>query len=186
YYAFGLISINTKKPLYHIDETTEILIVVLDKWGYLVSDANIVLNISKPSGEDLIFSTDNFDIIETSKSGVYSLELISDELGEYNLYAQVELEEMVVDINSYYNVVENYDFEILRDVPATIDPWEGPFTNIFTIIPLNSYDETYNFTEVFSSDFTQIETDADEIKTIGDTTYLIWRDLTGVSNLRYS
>lgn len=87
YYAFGLISINTKKPLYHIDETTEILIVVLDKWGYLVSDANIVLNISKPSGEDLIFSTDNFDIIETSKSGVYSLELISDELGEYNLYA---------------------------------------------------------------------------------------------------
>ncbi|MCA9459079.1 MAG: hypothetical protein KC550_00860 [Nanoarchaeota archaeon] len=186
YFAYGLISINTKKPLYLYGETTQILIVVLDKWGYLVSDASILLNISKPSGENLILTTENFDIIETEKAGVYSTEIISDELGNYGLYAQVDLNDMLVDINSYYNVVENYSFDILRDVPATIDPWEGPFNNTFTIDPLDSYSGNYDFVEIFSSDFTQIETDADEVKIVGDTTYLIWRDLSGISNPWYS
>lgn len=185
FFANGLISINTKKPLYKQNELSEFLIVVLNKWGYPVSNANISLQITKPSGDIIIFSTDYFEIYETSNKGVYSVSMISDELGEYDLYALVDLDEFIVDVSSYYNVVENYEFDILRDVPATIDPWQGPFKNEFNLIPLNDFKNKYSFTEKFSKDFEIIETDATKIEIQGDFYFLKWENLSDISKAYY-
>jgi hypothetical protein len=186
YFAYGLISINTLKPLYKPNELVEMLIVVLDKRGFLVSNVSINLNITKPDGSIIELSTENLDIVETDKNGVYKVSINSDLVGNYNLYANVELEDMIVDVSSYFNVVEDYSFDILRGVPVTIDPWDGPFRNNFTIIPLNNYKGVYSFTEQFSSDFTNISGNYDKIYTINKTTYLVWENLNGVSKIYYS
>lgn len=185
YFAYGLISINTLKPLYLQDEVAEMLIVVLDRWGYLVDDALIDLYITKPNGTKFLLSSNNGDIFLTENSGVYSTAFLSDEIGEYKLFAQVEVDGFIVDIESFYNVVDYYEFDILRDVPVTIDPWEGPFRNDFQIIPRFVYYGQYDFTETFSSDFEIIETDADKIQLINDSYYLTWKNLNGISSGYY-
>lgn len=185
YFAYGLVSINTEKPLYHKDEIVDFLIVVLDKWGYLVSDSNITLEIENPSGVNISLNSSNLDIYETEKTGVYSASYFSDELGKYKISAYVEVDNMLIQVGSYYNVVGNYPFDIIRDVPATIDPWEGPFRNDFKITPLNNYQGEYDFVEQVSSDFEIIETDANNIETINDTTYLKWNNLNRISKPYY-
>jgi hypothetical protein len=188
YFAYGLITVNTIKPLYKKNELVEMKIVVLDKGGFLVSNAKIDLEITKPSGQSQILSTLDNQIIESEKQGVYITEIYANELGNYNLYAQVEQSDMIVDVQTYFNVVEDNKilFQIIRDVPATIDPWLGPFNNTFSITP-NSYSGKYNFTEVFSSDFKNISTNADIIETTNDLTYLTWNDLINTNtNLFYS
>lgn len=178
-FAYGLLSINTKKPLYKESEIMDFLFVVLDKWGFLVSDANITLEVTKPSGDKKILLSVLGDILESEKVGVYDASMVSDELGEYQLYAEVELDSMIVTINSFVNVVESYPYDIIRDVPATIDPWLGPFTNTFEIDAVDSrYDGEYTFREVVSSDFFINETNADEIIIDGDLMYLNWNNIT--------
>lgn len=177
-FAYGLISINTKKPLYKENEVSEMLIVVLDRWGFLVDDAEITLEITKPSNETLVLTSQSGQIFKTENIGVYETSLLTDEIGKYSLYAQVELEDMIVDITSFFNVVESYPFNIIRDVPVTIDPWLGPFRNDFDISNVDSaYDDIFNFTEIFSSDFDINDTNAHIIETINDTTYLKWIDI---------
>jgi hypothetical protein len=185
YFAYGLISINTKKPLYHKNEVIDTIVVVLDKWGYLVENASIDLQITTPSNQTFIQSTSDGTIYETTKGGVYQSSFLASELGKYSLYAQVDLGDMVVDVSSYINVVESYPFDILRDVPATIDPWEGPFTNTFTIQPLEGYSGEYDFTEQFSSEIIVNETNADKQWVEGDTRYLQWVDLSKTSQPYY-
>ncbi|MEC8221296.1 MAG: hypothetical protein VX028_04430, partial [Nanoarchaeota archaeon] len=154
------------------------LIVVLDKWGFLVDDAQITLEVTKPSNETLVLTSQSGQIFKTENIGVYETSLLTDEIGKYSLYAQVELEDMVVDITSFFNVVDRYPFDIIRDVPVTIDPWLGPFRNDFDISNVDSaYDDIFNFTEVFSSDFEINDTNAHIIETINDTTYLKWVDI---------
>ncbi len=162
-------------------------IVVLDANGFLVSNSKIDLEITKPSGQSQILSTTDNQIIESKKSGVYTTQIYASELGNYNLYAQIEQYDMIVDVQTYFNVVEDnkIPFQIIRDVPATIDPWLGPFNNTFTIMP-EKFTGKYNFTEVFSSDFTNISTDADLIETTDDLIYLTWNNLENTNNLFYS
>ncbi len=185
FFAYGLVSVNTLKPLYHKNELTNFLIVVLDKRGYLVSNATIEMTIIKPNNDSILLTTDNFEIVETNKTGVYSTSYFSDEVGEYILDVKTKVENILIDVNSYYNVVDEYAFDIIRDVPATIDPWEGPFRNEFEITPLNNFRGEYDFIEQFSSDFEIIETDANKIETIGDTTYLRWNKLNRISKPYY-
>jgi hypothetical protein len=187
YFAYGLVSINTLKPLYHPNETVNMLIVVLDSRGFLVSNANITLNITTPSGKVINLSTDNLDILETKKSGVYNVSFkLNGDVGKYKLHVETEEDDMIVDVDSYFNVVKYYPFDILREVPATIDPWQGPFSNNFTIIPLFNYHGIYTFTEQFSSDFTDIRGNYDYNYTKNGTTYLVWKNLHGVSHLTYT
>ncbi len=183
YFAYGLITVNTKKPLYKKNELVEFLIVVLDANGYLVKNADIKLEVTKPNNQSVLLTTKDKQIQPTDKDGVYSSLIYASELGNYNLYAQVEQYNMIVDVETYFNVVEDnkIPFQILRDVPVTIDPWLGPFNNTFKIKP-ETYTGTYNFTEVFSSDFTNISTNADLIETKQDLIYLTWNNLTGTNN----
>ncbi len=178
-FAYGLISINTKKPLYKENEVSEMLIVVLDKWGFLVDDAQITLEVTKPSNETLVLTSQSGQIFKTENIGVYETSLLTDEIGEYSLYAQVELEDMIVDITSFFNVVESYPFDIIRDVPVTIDPWLGPFRNDFDISNVDSrYVGEFDLIEVVSSDFEINETNANIYYSENDTMYLKWFNIT--------
>jgi len=103
YFAYGLISINTKKPLYLPSQNVELYMVVLDKKGYLYSRANITLDIKN----GLITNTYNLEIKETVKSGVYNLNFQNWGIGKYDLTARVNIEGIDVDINSYFNVVDS-------------------------------------------------------------------------------
>ena len=49
YAETGLVTINTKKAIYHVNESAEITMVVLDTAGHLVSNANISLQVANPN-----------------------------------------------------------------------------------------------------------------------------------------
>ncbi|MCH8519458.1 MAG: LamG domain-containing protein, partial [Nanoarchaeota archaeon] len=177
FFAYGLVSINTLKPLYYNDEVAEVLIVVLDRWGYLVEDANITLQVITPQNNSILLKTENLDILPTQDMGVYSTAFELNEVGEYIMNVVTQVDGFELEMQTFVNAVESYEFDIIRTVPATIDPWEGPFRNEFTITPKNGYSGLYSLTEQFSSDFEIIDTNADEIETIGSTTYLTWNNL---------
>ena len=177
-YAFGLISINTEKPMYHKGEMVKFIIVVLDKDGFLYDNANIILNIIKPNGEIEVLSSEFKSIVKSGyKDGVYYGFFKADQEGKFEIYSQTKIENIIVEVESYFNIKENYEFEILRDVPATIDPWQGPFINNFTIIPLIKNIKKYDFIEEIPEDFTIYKNNANEIITKNGATSLIWKDI---------
>lgn len=186
YYAYGLISINTKKPLYNKNEIVEFIFVVLDKDGYLYPSGNITLNVLRPDGYIEILSVTDKSIISSNKEGVYYAYLNATQLGEYNLYSYTQVKGITVEVNSYVNVVEDYDFDILRDVPATIDPWQGPFLNNFSIIPKEGLENLiYEFYDYIPNSFDIFETNADNIYRENDNLVLLWTNLIGKSNPYY-
>lgn len=186
YFAYGLISINTKKPLYQKGDMVEFVIVVLDKNGYLYSDADIVLNIVKPDGLIEVLSTINGSIVESfEKEGVYFGYFEAEDEGEYSLFAQTRVDGIIVDVESYFNVVLDYPFDIIRDVPATIDPWQGPFLNNFSIATRDLNLAEFNFYEVIPSDFTVYENNADDVLYNENNITFIWRNIDDSFNPYY-
>ena len=183
YFAYGLISVNTEKPLYRKNELVELTLIVLDKYGYLYSNSNITLNVIKPNSSIEVLSTDRGSIVEVSK-GIYKGFINSSQIGEYKLYAETKIDNIIVNISSYFNVVNFYDFDILRDVPYTIDPWQGPFYNNFTIIPYINV-SYYNFTEKIPEDFTIYNHSANKVVKNSSGIYLKWYNLKGISKIYY-
>ena len=70
YAETGVASINTKKPIYHPSERADIIIVVLDRSGRLVSNADVVLTITSPTNQVTSLTSRLGDIVETER-GIY-------------------------------------------------------------------------------------------------------------------
>ncbi|MBI5859587.1 MAG: hypothetical protein HZB73_02510, partial [Nitrosarchaeum sp.] len=56
-FAWGLVSLNTKKSIYHPNETAEFVIVVLDSQGHPVCDANLSMSITDPNSGSTLLTT---------------------------------------------------------------------------------------------------------------------------------
>jgi len=191
YAETGVASINTKKPVYHPGETSELIIVVLDTAGHLVSGASVNLDITAPDNSVYYFSTSNTSnnwnnkIIETDK-GVYEASFNNTNLeGNYSLVVRAIESNVNSTIFSYFTVKAFYEFDIIRDTPVTTDPWRGAF---ISSISLTSYLPApgFNFTEVLPSSFT-ISNHGGAMRTENnEKIYLTWTNLNNNSVVSYS
>ncbi len=177
YYAIGLISINTLKPLYHSGEIIMFKIVVLDKEGYPYNTHNLILNVKRPDGNFEVLSMKNKSILASPKTGVYYGFINGSLIGKYDLFAQAKVDNLIVEVTSYINVVEEYPFDIIRNVPVTIDPWQGPFYNNFSIKSYIGEDVIFNLTEIIPYDFFVFENNADILEEDGDFIKLKWLNI---------
>jgi len=183
WFTWGLISINTRKSIYKPGETAEILMVVLDKYGFLVEDADISLFIEAPNGAISYFSTNDGSITQIEK-GVYHAFYETKKEGNYTLRAFVKGDDVESSIQSYFLVKENYEYDIIRNTPVTTDPRHGPFESKIKIISYTN-STTFDFKEYLPEEF--------EIKDIGEaeliesngTKILIWKNIKNNSIVSY-
>jgi len=171
YFAYGLISINTKKPLYRLNESVDLYMVVLDKNGYLYQGANVSLDVFN-SG--IKYSYTSKDIKETIKSGLYHLNITANSLGRYDLSSKVMVDGIELSVSSFFNVVSDYPYDIIRRVPFTIDPWQGPFENEFTITAHKNVVKVYDFYEELPKNFKIFDTNGAQIIQTNNSQILKW------------
>ncbi len=177
----GVASINTKKPMYHPNETAEIIIVVLDTYGHLVSGAEVDLTITDPNSQEYYFST---EITETSK-GIYEVEFNSTSItGEYPLLVEAIGLNVNGSMSSSFAVAESFAFDIIRDTPVTLDPWAGIHSSSIKLVAFD-YSGTFNYTEVLPENFT-LGNVSGAIVTYGNTINLSWTGLTNNSIVSYT
>ena len=185
YAETGVASINTKKPLYHPNETVEIIIVVLDTEGHLVRDADIILNITNPQNQTSILTTRGKSIIET-QGGVYEAKYNKTSLeGNYSLLVKARGEDVNSSMLSYFVIRSYYEFDILRTTPVTTDPWRGVFESSIRIISYTN-SATFNFTEVLPSNFTITNSGGAVMREQQGRVYLTWPNLRNNSVISYS
>jgi hypothetical protein len=182
-FAWGLITINTKKSLYHPGETAEIIMVVLDREGYLVSGANVDLTVTNPAGTLQTFSTGDGSIF-MSQQGIYKAYYNTTLEGTYTMAATAVADGVTSDIESYFLANSYYEFDILRDVQATIDPNFGPFTSKIKVISYTNTD-TITLREYLPEEFEATAPGA-TITIVGDAKVIEWTGLTNGSEVTYS
>ncbi|MEC8221049.1 MAG: hypothetical protein VX028_03155, partial [Nanoarchaeota archaeon] len=186
FFAYGLVSINTQKPLYEVNSIAKFVIVVLDPNGYLVSSSNISLQLETPGGDFIQITTQDRGIVESKKNGVYFAYYNVTETGKYLIDVTTQVGDYELNRKSYVNVVDTIPFDIIRNVPATIDPFLGPFRNEFT---LTNYDlnQISELRESIPSTFEITDTNADRVEQSEDKSrkYLIWDNISTHENFFY-
>ncbi len=200
YMETGVTTINTVKPIYHPFETAQIMIAALDITGLLVSDANIILDVISPDNIVTTFSTDRGNIIELT-NGIYSASYVDTGIeGNYTMnvraikYSAISNDTTTLSstkildssMSSHFTVLTNYDFDILRNTPMSIDPFKGPMYSSINVVPYINL-SSYNFTEVLPSDFVVVEAQGATVYTdeLLNKTYLQWSNLNGNSSVDY-
>jgi len=183
YFEVGLASINTRKSIYHPDETAEIVVVVLDNEGYLVEDASVLVNITTPNNMTYTFSTAG-EVVETDK-GIYELDFSDTSLeGVYDLHVEAIGDNVHNSMVSYFEVREYYEFDILRSTPVTIDPWKGPFESTIQIISYTDAAE-FNFSEVVPKNITITDSGGADLKEVKESIIVTWQNLENNSVVSY-
>ncbi len=131
----GVATINSIKPIYHPGETAKILSAVLNSTGYLVSGANVEINITTPDNDTYGFTNSPLDgTIEEATPGIYSLSFNNTWAeGNYTIDVKATAKNTNFSMSSSFLVESFYEFDILRDVPMSVDPWQGPFSSTINI-----------------------------------------------------
>ncbi|MDO8427968.1 MAG: hypothetical protein Q7S92_02030 [Candidatus Diapherotrites archaeon] len=182
-FSWGLITVNSFKPLYHPNEKVELYSVVLDSAGFPRSGAQIKFTVQTPSLV-LNFSTVDGTIVETSVKGVYKAEFLAAEIGNYLVQAETNIEGSPIVSENNFGVREFFEFDIVREMPFTIDPRNGPFHTKITITPFIDNSISYQVKEVFSKSITPSNTSA-SISSTDTLQYLDWPSVSGPQTFEY-
>ena len=184
YAETGVVSINTNKSTYHLDESAKILIAILDNKGYLLDPTNLEIIITTPSGKSKTYSL--FDTSRISE-GIYSM-IFEDTIEEGTYQVQVNADGTNLDVTmmTSFEVKEFYEFDIIRNAPITTDPWQGP---ISSNIKINSFIDTdsgkITFIEKVPSEFNITENGGASIFDYGTYKTLTWENLDESSEVSY-
>jgi hypothetical protein len=189
YTETGVASINTRKPIYHPGETANMIMVVLDTAGHLVNNADVSLTITAPDNTiTTLLTTSNGEIIETSR-GIYETNYIGTATeGSYDMFVSAQADHVNNSMHSSFEVKSFYEFDILRDIPVTTDPWQGAFSSNIRIISYTdaTNENTFNFTEILPDNFEIISSSGARITNSNNKTYLTWTNLNNNSVVTYS
>ncbi|MDD9953415.1 MAG: Ig-like domain-containing protein [Candidatus Woesearchaeota archaeon] len=179
YAETGVATVNTRKPIYRPNETAEIVMVVLDNNGFLVSNADIQLLVTDPNN----ITTNITTIIETS-DGVYEAIYTPEQEGTYDLFVEAHDVNVNQSMLSFFLVQEHYPFDIIRNAPVTIDPFKELLAVSVTVTSFN-HSGAFNYTEVLPINFTNITSTATQTQ---DTTniFLTWNNLSNGSTVSYT
>ncbi|MFO7710524.1 MAG: DUF2341 domain-containing protein [Candidatus Woesearchaeota archaeon] len=176
YFEVGVATINTNKSLYHPGETARIMAAVLDNEGYLVSDADVHIRVTDPYNSTVTFS----DVTEVSQ-GIYAVNYDTTYPGDHEISVHANASGVNNSMYSMFKVKEDYEFDIIRDVPMATDPWKGSFRSEITIYSTSN--ETFSFIERLPENLSLTEAKGADISQNG--TYLEWSNLTNGSVVEY-
>jgi len=180
----GLATVNTDKPIYHPGETAKISIVVLNNEGRLVTNAEVDLVVTDPLNNSAFYSTASGSIYEAQR-GIYKTQYtIGDLQGNYTLFISVIGQNVNNSMLSYFSVLEFYEFDILRESPLAINPWEESFQSSIRILSYN-YTNHFSFTEKLPINFTVYSAPGAYITQDNKYLYLTWTNLTNNSEISY-
>ncbi len=181
YAETGVASINSRKSIYKPGELAELIIVVLDTAGHLVSGANVVASITSPSNETLVIIG-----IQESSPGIYEFAYNNTAVvGNYSLFINALGPSVNSTMISYFTVLADYPFDILRSTPVTTDPWRGPFVSSVTIVSLGVAGE-FSFSERLPANFTVVDAGGATIVESNLSKILTWSGLSNGSTITYS
>jgi hypothetical protein len=184
YAETGIASINTKKSIYKPGEIAELIVVVLDKDGYLVPNAEVEINVTTPENQTHTYSTKN-DTVTGGEKGIYYANHTTETEGRYELSVSAKARNTEHSMKSYFITKENYEFDIIRNTQATIDPYEGPFQTSIKITSLNTA-ETFSFTEILPASF-KVEDWGSAIKSNDEENiYLTWHNIQNRTEVTYT
>ncbi|EGP94726.1 Putative copper-binding protein, plastocyanin/azurin family protein [Nitrosarchaeum koreense MY1] len=170
-FAWGLVSLNTKKSIYKPGDTADFVIVVLDSEGHPVCNANLSMNVTSPSG--IIDYLDSNGIVPNEECGLYDAQYITSVNGTYKVDIHATTSGINTNFSTTFDAQEYYEFDIIRTAQSKIDPTINP--NLFDVrIDVESFTDadTLELKEKIPAVF-DVVTDAD-IQTIGDTKILTW------------
>ncbi|MFH0896869.1 MAG: hypothetical protein V1850_02325, partial [Candidatus Bathyarchaeota archaeon] len=182
WFSWGLISINTDKSIYHLGETSEITMIVLDKEGHL-SGSEVSLNVTGPDGVVQGFSTSSGSISSIYR-GIYKAYYQTTAEGNYSLFASAKTDDINSSIESYFLAKSYYEFDIIRSTPHVTDPTQGPFESKIKII---SYTDasTFSFKEYLPLSFEIASSGGASIERTKDSIVLTWPDIENNSVVSY-
>jgi hypothetical protein len=162
-FTWGLVSVNTERSIYKPTSNATIIIVVLNSKGHLVQNANLTVVVTDPLGETTTFHRDPDNDVGTGIyagiRGIYTVYYNTTVEGRYNVTAVSYLDEPV-EFETYFMVLSDYDYDIVRHVPATIDPNIVNMTSEIEVVSLKST-ELFDIVEYVPGDFDVFNTDAE-------------------------
>ena len=123
-FAWGLVSLNTKKSVYKPGDTAEFVIVVLDSDGHPVCDANLSMNIVSPDSQMNTLSTEN-GIIPNSECGLYDAKYVTISEGQYYVDVNAQTDSINTNFITTFDVSSFFEFDITRIAQSKIDPKIG-------------------------------------------------------------
>ncbi|MGV8087220.1 MAG: hypothetical protein ACP5N1_06340 [Candidatus Woesearchaeota archaeon] len=183
YIETGVATVNTLKSLYYPNDDVDIVMVILDTRGYLVSEAMVTLTIISPNNNITTASTN--DYITSSHKGIYEVGFDGTSLeGEYTLIVEAMGENVNQTMISHFVVNNTHLFEILKSAPVTIDPINGPYSTNITIIS-NFIMTNFNYTEVLPLSFDVIDAGGAIESIVDNKKHLTWYNLTNNSLIQY-
>ena len=120
-FAWGLVTVNSYKSIYLIDETVHLQTAVLNSTGNPVCDANISIIITDPNLDSTTLTTENE--IYPSNCGVYNSPYESTIVGNYTVDVTAQTNTGIVDFSTYFLVQEDFDYDVTRSTLTKIDPF---------------------------------------------------------------
>jgi hypothetical protein len=180
----GVASVNSDKSIYLPGEEVNLVAVVLNRFGFIVKEADVTLDIRKPDGNSMILSTQN-GLLKKTDEGLYEAYFRDASLeGNYDLTVTA----FGVDVNSTlrtsFDVSIDHPFDILRKSSSVIDPWKKGIT---TEIKVVSRIDTANFslTEILPGSFQPQDYGSAYITKEDGKIKLTWNDLNNGSVVGY-
>jgi len=170
-FAWGLVSLNTKKSIYRPGETAEFVIVVLDSEGHPVCDANLSMTINGPDSISTLSSGNG--ITTNQECGLYDAQYSVSTEGTYSIDINALANGINTNFETSFDVASYYKFDIIRTAQSKIDPINNP--NSFNVrIDIESFVDVNSIQiQEFVPSVFEVTTNA-KVKTIGETKILTW------------
>jgi len=194
YIETGVATINTLKSVYHVNETVDIAMVVLNTQGYLMPGVDVTLTIVAPDNATTMLSTndgvnDNPSSITSDHRGIYKASFNNATVeGSYTMIVKAIGDDVNSTMISQFKVDNAPYFSILRNIPVTIDPGTysspkaTPVSITFTTV-LNVAD--FNYTEVLPAIFNVTDNGGATESIVGNAKLLTWHGLKNNSAINY-
>jgi|GEM_PF-4043006 len=183
----GVATINSIRPIYRPGEVAELLAAVLDTQGYLVGKARVNITVTTPSGSSTKYQTVENTVTETSH-GIYRTNFTtSREEGTYGIVVDAMGPGVSTTLGSSFDVAQEFPYDIKRNVPMSIDPWQGPTTISLTIEQLAFAATTERFTvyETVPINATIVHSGGATVSRINNTWQLRWTNVKSNETLTY-
>ncbi|MCV0400352.1 MAG: hypothetical protein K5785_10240, partial [Nitrosarchaeum sp.] len=124
-FAWGLVSLNSKKSIYKPGEIADFVIVVLDSEGRPIDNAELFMTITNPDNQITTLSSQD-GITAGSETGLYETRYQTTDEGTYNIEIHAAADGIDTDFATTFDVASFYEFDIVRTAQSKIDPINNP------------------------------------------------------------
>ncbi|NDB92797.1 MAG: hypothetical protein EB167_08930, partial [Nitrososphaeria archaeon] len=124
-FAWGLVSVNTKKSIYKPGETADFVIVVLDNEGHPVCDSHLDMTVTDPQNHTSSLSSGN-GITQNKECGLYDSKYTTSSEGNYTVNISATTPNGKTSFSTYFESKESFDYDIVRTAQSKIDPINNP------------------------------------------------------------